>query len=133
MDVADITQLALPKTIGPAQHAVLDYGVAATFFAMGARYRGRNNAAAALAFINGGMVLGMSLFTDYPGGVWRRISFKTHGILDGVQAALAGLGPLFFGFAGEPEAKAFYAQATSEVGVIAMTDWSANTDMASLS
>jgi hypothetical protein len=29
------------------------------------------------------------------------------------------------GFAAEPEAKAFYGQAVSEVGVIAATDWHA--------
>jgi hypothetical protein len=87
------------------------------------RYRRRNPAAATLAFLNGGMVLGMSLLTDYPGGVWRTISFKTHGTLDVVQAALAGLGPLLFGIQDTPEATAFYGQALSEVGVIATTDW----------
>lgn len=123
MDINDM--IPVPKTISPAQHAVLDYGVAATFFSMGMKYKGRNNAAAALAFINGGMVLGMSMATDYPGGVWKRISFKTHGVLDAVQAALAGLGPVLFGFASTAEAKPFYAQAVSEVGVIAATDWNA--------
>src|SRR4051794_195077 len=96
----EMTLTRSTKVISPTQHAVLDYSVAATFFGLGLKYRGENNAAAALAFINGGMVLGLSLFTDYPGGVWRRISFKTHGMLDGVQAALAGLGPVLFGFGG---------------------------------
>ncbi len=86
-------------------------------------YRDRNRRASALAFINGAMVLGMSLLTNYPGGIWRKISFRTHGKLDVVQAALAGLGPLFFGFAEAPEARTFHMQALSEVGVIAMTDW----------
>jgi hypothetical protein len=57
-------QIAVSKTISPAQHAVLDYGVAATFFALGMRYRNRNPAASALAFANGGMVLGMSMLTN---------------------------------------------------------------------
>jgi hypothetical protein len=124
MDITD--QIAIPgmsRMIGPAQHAVLDYGVAATYFALGARYLRRNRAAATLAFLNGAMVLGMSLCTDYPGGVWRKISFRTHGALDVGQAALAGLGPVLFGFAGSPEAKTFYAQAVSEAGVVAATDW----------
>ena len=30
-----------------------------------------------------------------------------------------------FGFAGDPEARYFYEQALSEVGVIAATDWDA--------
>jgi hypothetical protein len=120
-----ISDIGRARPIGPTQHAMLDYGVAGTFFMLGFRYKGQNNAASALAFINGAMVLGVSLFTNYPGGVWRRISFKTHGVLDGVQAALAGLGPVLFGFADEPEARTFYAQASSEVGVIAMTNWDA--------
>ncbi len=123
-------QLTISKTISPAQHAVLDYGVAATFLTLGMRYRGRNNAASALAFINGGMVLGMSLMTNYPGGLWPKISFKTHGTMDVVQGLLAGFGPVLFGFANEPEAKAFYTQAASEAGVVAMTDWNAPTSIA---
>jgi len=121
MDINEM--IPVPKTISPAKHAMLDYGVAATFLSMGFRFKGRNNAAAALAFINGGMVLGMSMATDYPGGVWKKISFQTHGVLDIVQAALAGFGPLLFGFAVSGDAKPFYAQAASEVGVIAATDW----------
>jgi hypothetical protein len=124
MAIADqIAIPGVPRVIGPAQHAVLDYAVAASFFALGATYLDRNRAAATLAFINGGMVLGMSMLTDYPGGIWRRISFKTHGTLDVVQGALAAIGPVLFGFGNRPEARAFYTQAVSEAGVIAATDW----------
>ncbi len=118
-------QISVSKAIDPARHAMLDYGVASMFFALGMRYRNRNRAASTLAFINGGLVLGMSLLTDYPGGVWPAISFKTHGMMDVGQAALAGMGPVLFGFADEPEARTFWAQAASEVGVIASTDWNA--------
>jgi hypothetical protein len=123
--MALVDAIPTSKTISPAKHALLDYGVVATFMGMGFRFRGRNNAAAALAFINAGMVLGVSLTTDYPGGVWKKISFKTHGMMDVIQAALAGVGPILFGFSRTPEAKPFYAQAASEVGVIAATDWNA--------
>ena len=116
---------ALTKVISPAQHAVLDYGVAATFFAFGFAVSARHRPAAALAFRNGAMVLGMSLLTDYPGGVFRTLSFHAHRTGDIVQAALAGLGPILFGFAGDPEAKYFYGQAASEAAVIAATDWDA--------
>jgi len=132
--MASLDQIPTAKTISPARHAVLDYGIAATFIGMGMRFRGRNNAAAALAFINAGMVLGVSLTTDYPGGVWKKISFKTHGMLDVLQAALAGIGPILFGFSRQPEAKPFYTQAASEVGVIVATDWNAGTqDMTAMS
>jgi len=115
----------LSKTISPAQHAVLDYGVAAAFFGFGFSVRSRRKSAAALAFINGAMVLGMSLFTNYPGGVFRKLSFRTHRSGDIGQAILAGVGPLLFGFGTAPEAKYFYSQAASEAGVIAATDWNA--------
>ena len=113
------------RPISPAQHAVLDYGVAATFFAAGATMMSRNRAAATLAFVNGGMVLGMSLLTNYPGGLWRMLSFKTHRTGDIIQGALAGFGPLLFGFAQTPEARFFYGQALSEAAVVAATDWDA--------
>jgi hypothetical protein len=115
----------LTKTISPGQHAVLDYGVAAAFLAYGFKVRSRNRAASTLAFINGAAVLGMSLMTDYPGGVFRTLSFRTHRTGDIAQAALAGIGPVLLGFGNEPEAKYFYGQAASEVGVIAATDWDA--------
>jgi hypothetical protein len=123
--VDQISMEQVPKVIDPARHAVLDYGVAATFFALGLKYRDTHRPASALAFLNGAMVLGMSLFTDYPGGIWRKISFPMHGALDVMQASVAGLGPIVMGFAGDEEARAFYGQAVSEVGVIAATDWHA--------
>jgi hypothetical protein len=112
-----------PKVISPKMHAVLDYGVAGTFIAQGIRFASHHRRAAALAFINGAMILAVSMLTDYPGGLWKKISFKGHGIADAGQAALAGLGPVLMGFGGDPEAKFFYGQAASEAGVIAATDW----------
>jgi hypothetical protein len=114
-----------PSTISPAQHAVLDYGVVATYFSLGFKLLNQNRAAATLAFLNAGMVLGMSVMTDYPGGLFRTLSFRAHRTGDILQAGLAALGPVLLGFAGEPEAKYFYGQAVSEVGVIAATDWDA--------
>ena len=121
LDIAD-TKSSI-AVISPGQHAMLDYGVAAAFFTFGFAVRSRHRPAAALAFANGAMVLGMALLTDYPGGVFRTLSFRGHRIGDIVQGALAGLGPLLFGFGQDPEAKYFYGQAVSEAGVIAATDW----------
>jgi len=53
------------------------------------------------------------------------MSFHAHRTGDIVQAVLAGVGPMLFGFGSEPEAKYFYGQAMSEIGVIAATDWDA--------
>ena len=47
--------------ISPAQHAVLDYGVAAMFLTLGFSVLSRHRPAAALAFINGAMIGGFAL------------------------------------------------------------------------
>ena len=130
MDQANVTSATqnlpqIPKMISPGAHAVLDYGVASTYFTLYSRMRNRHSPAAKLALINGCMVLGLALLTNYPGGVFKTLSFKTHRTMDWMQAGLAGFGPLLFGFADEPEAAPFYTQAASEVGVIAATDWDA--------
>jgi hypothetical protein len=127
MQVMPTPATRIPAIIGPTEHAVLDYMVAATFFTLGAIFGRRHRRAAMLAFTNGAMVLGMSLLTDYPGGVYKALSFRAHRTGDIAQAALAGLGPVLLGFAGDPEAAYFYGQAASEAGVIAATDWDAVT------
>src|SRR5205823_7567942 len=85
---------AIPKPINPTVHAILDYSTAAYFFGVAAGLWRRNRAGAIGALVNGGAVLGLSLMTDYPGGVWKRISFPTHAKVDGVQAAMAAVVPL---------------------------------------
>jgi hypothetical protein len=115
-----------PKPISPQVHRWLDVAVTSAFAIMGGIFvsRGRGRAATA-AFINAGMVAGVSMFTDYDGDGVKPISFKTHGFMDIVQSATAATAPLMFGFAGRREATFFYSQAGSEVGVVAMTDWDA--------
>lgn len=116
-------QLSMSRPINPSQHAMLDYGVALSFFALVLRFRHRNRAASVLAFLNGALVLGTSVLTDYPGGLWPTLSFKTHRMMDIGQAALAGSGPLLFGFAHTAEARVFYLYGASEGLVVAATDW----------
>jgi hypothetical protein len=123
-DIADRLPAAR-KAISPGQHAVLDYGVASFYLGLAAKYRDQHRAASGLALTNGLMVLGLAMMTDYPGGVFRTLSFKMHRTMDWIQAGVAGFGPVLLGFAGDPEARPFYSQAMSEVGVIAATDWDA--------
>jgi len=115
-----------PKYISPRVHRWLDVAVTGYFVGLGIWFavRGKGRAATA-AFVNGGMVAGVSALTDYEGTGRKPISFKMHGTLDAVQATTAALAPVLHGFAGKAEAKYFYAQAGNEVGVIAMTDWDA--------
>lgn len=116
----------VPKYISPRVHSWLDFAVSTYFIGLGVwfAFRGRGRAATA-AFVNGAMVAGISMLTDYDGDGRRPISFKMHGTLDAVQATMAGLDPLMHGFANEPEAKYFWGQAANEVAVIATTDWDA--------
>src|SRR6185312_11614667 len=115
-----------PKPISPQVHRWLDVAVTSAFAIAGGIFvsRGHRRAATA-AFINAGMVAGVSMFTDYDGDGKKPISFRLHGFLDIVQATTAATAPLMMGFAGEPAAAVFYGQAGSEVGVVAMTDWDA--------
>jgi len=114
----------MPKMISPGIHRWLDVAVSGYFLGLGTWFalRGKGGAAIA-AFINGGMVAGVSMFTDYEGTGEKPINFKLHGTLDAVQATTAALGPVLHGFAGEPEAAYFYGQAANELAVIATTDW----------
>ena len=133
MDKVDIDEATVPdafrnvpKYITPKVHAWLDFAVTTYFLGLGVWFaiRGKGRAATA-AFINGGMVAGVSMMTDYDGDEVKPINFKMHGTLDAVQATTAALAPLLHGFADEPEAKYFWIQAANEVGVIATTDWDA--------
>lgn len=125
MRTADVTDLtaSVPKVIDPSAHAIADYLTAGTFIALGFGLLNRNRRAAGLAFGNGIAVLGLSLMTDYPGGVFRTVSFKTHGAIDALQAGMTAMGPAVLGFSGTPEAKMFHALAAVEAAVVAATDW----------
>jgi hypothetical protein len=114
----------VPKLISPRLHAWLDVAVTGYFVAIGTvfGFQGKKRAATA-AFVNAGMVAGVSAFTDYEGTGKKPINFKLHGTLDAVQATTAALGPLLHGFADEPESAFFYGQAGNELAVISTTDW----------
>ena len=111
------------RPIDARAHAVLDYATAGLCFAMAFALRHRNRTAARFAGANGAAVMLLSLLTDYPGGAVRRIGFRTHGLMDAVQAAVTAAGPAILGFAGRAESAVFYAQAAAEAAVIAATDW----------
>jgi hypothetical protein len=113
-----------PKFISPRVHRWLDVAVTGYFLGLGAWFASRGKGGAATsAFVNAGMVAGVSLLTDYEGTGEKPISFKLHGTFDAIQAASAALGPVIHGFAGERDALFFYGQALNEIGVIAATDW----------
>jgi hypothetical protein len=114
----------VPKVIDASTHAIIDYVTAASFFGLGAYLHGRHPRAAALAYANGTAVLGLAVLTNYPGGVFRSVSFRTHGWVDMLLAGMTAAGPAMLGFADEPIAQVFLGQAAFETGVVAATDWS---------
>ena len=122
IQLAQITQ-GMPKVIDQRTHAVLDYTTAATLIGVGLKLRNQHRRASTFALVNAVTVLMASAFTDYPGGVFKKLSFQAHGVLDVVQASMMALGPALLGFGGDKEAQLFYAQAAMEAGVVAATDW----------
>jgi hypothetical protein len=127
-ELSNVTRI-VPKVIDPPTHAVMDYLAAGTFIAMGFAMRDRHAKASQLAFINGLAVLGVSMLTDYPGGLFRTISYRTHGTIDTLQAGIMALGPVLMGFAGDPEAQMFHGGAAVEAAIVAATDWDATDRM----
>jgi hypothetical protein len=116
---------ALPKLIDGNTHALLDALTVSGFFMLAGHFWGRHNRAAATALINGVAVMGVSMFTDYPGGQRGPISFETHGKVDIMQAGMAAGLPTLLGFGSEAAAAPFRMQAVVESFVIGMTDWEA--------
>jgi hypothetical protein len=123
--VVDQTQ-KLPKTIDPATHSVLDYLTVSYFMLLAGMFWGSNRRAAVGALINGGMVLGLSMLTDYTGGL-KRISFRNHGKGDIMQMLTAAGIPNVLGFSNEAAALPFRLQALNEAIVIAATDFDSET------
>ena len=112
-----------PKKINRRQHAVLDYLVTASYLVMAAGYWGKHKRAAFTALVNAGMVLGVTLNTNYEGGVNPVFSFKGHGEMDLLQAGTAAFLPFLLGFGSDAAAIPFHLQAASELAVVNMTDW----------
>jgi hypothetical protein len=128
MDMADLfsrfNQVTKPvKVIDRNTHAVLDYLTASYFLLAGGLLWNRTRRAGIAAAINGFFVLGMSLFTDYSGSARGLISFRTHGKLDVLQAAMAASMPTVMGFADSASSVLFRGQALNEALVITLTDW----------
>jgi hypothetical protein len=113
----------LPKVISAKKHAIIDYAHAGTNFLVGALMLRRDRRAATGAFVLGASVLANALMTDYPLGVFRLYSFKTHGALDyGVASASEAMPRLMKMDSGG--AKAFFRiQGAAETAIAGMTNY----------
>ncbi len=113
----------MPKVITPKAHAVIDYAVAGTFFLMAAVYWRRNKRAAIGSIFCGTATAANSVITDYPGGLYKILSYKSHGRIDAVLAGVTGSAPRVLGFSDQPEARSFGIQALAETSVTALTNF----------
>lgn len=113
----------MPKVINPTVHAIIDYGMAATFFTMAAIFWRRNKRAAISSLVCGGAETVTALLTDYPGGVTDAISFETHGRIDFGMSGLISSMPNLMRFADENESTFFRMQGISMAAVTGLTDF----------
>lgn len=113
-----------PKIISARNHAIIDYVSAGVHFAAAAVFWKRNRRAAAGALALGGAVLANSLMTDCPLGVFRRYSFKVHGLVDyGIAAVTSAMPEIVGNRRSAAPSRFFRVQGIREVGVAAITDY----------
>ena len=121
-----LTQLAtkpLPKFISPGMHAAIDWSTAAGFVAAGALLWRKNKRASIASYLCADLIGTLIFLTDCPGGVWKKISFETHGKIDpGVSALVASL-PDMLGFGKESEARLFQGMGIGIAAVGSLTDF----------
>jgi hypothetical protein len=108
--LAKIVAKPIPRMITPKAHAQIDYVSVGLFLGTAAWVWRRNRHAALASLICGGAELAVMLFTDYPGGVKKFISFRTHREMDYGLAAIVASMPESLAFKGDDETKFFRVQ-----------------------
>lgn len=109
--VTNILTKALPKVLSSKEHAAADYCISGAFLLMGGLFWQRNKRAAIGSLACGTTLLGISLLTDYPGGIRNTIALPTHARIDLGVAAMVATMPEFLEFRDEPEERFFLLQA----------------------
>ena len=121
--LAELATKPLPKVISPGMHAAIDWGTAAAFLTAGALLWGKNKRASWASYLCADLIGALILLTDCPGGVWKKISFETHGKVDpGVSALVSSL-PNLLGFSDEREAKLFQGMGIGLAVVRSLTNF----------
>jgi len=113
----------MPKVINPTTHAVLDYVIAGSFLFNAYRQWNRHRRAAAGSLICGAATLANALVTDYPGGAYKLISYRSHGRNDSAIAGFAASAPRLLGFADEKEQRFFSIEALTGTVIVGLTDF----------
>jgi hypothetical protein len=97
----------LPKAVSPEAHAIIDWVTFGTFFTAGALLWNKNKRASLAAYLCADIVGSLVFLTDVRGGVWKKLSFETHGRIDPGLAGLAASLPSMLAFEGEKESRFF--------------------------
>lgn len=108
--LAKLVAKPIPRVVTPRMHRVFDCISVGVFLGSAAWFWGRNRRAALGSLICGATELTVMLLTDYPGGVKKVISFRTHREMDYALAAMAATMPESLAFKGKNEAKLFRLQ-----------------------
>jgi hypothetical protein len=100
----------IPRIISPKGHAIIDYATIGSFLLSAAFFWRRSKRVSLGALICAGAELAVSMMTDYPAGLRKVISFRTHGEIDLGLAAMTATMPEFLAFKDDSERKVFLAQ-----------------------
>ncbi len=111
----------LPRMISPKTHAIVDYASVGAFLGAAVWFWSRSKRASLASLVCGAAQLGLSLLTDYPGGVKKVISFRAHREIDFGLAAMSATMPEFLAFNDESEKKFFQAQGAMITATTQMT------------
>ena len=112
-----------PKMMGARGHAITDYVLLGLTVAAATAFFRKNRAAGTAALVAAAHGATITSITDFPGGIWKRISFQTHGQIDLASTAAVAMMPMLMGFSNRPEAKFFYGKALAMTASSALTDF----------
>lgn len=96
------------KKLNPKIHGVIDYLTAGLFLAAPNIFKFADPRASALTRGTGAACAAMSLATDYPCGVLKKIPFRVHGTIELLTSVFLGLAPKLFGFGDDRAASRFF-------------------------
>ena len=119
--------LPTAKVLKPLPHAVMGYAWAGTMIAAPWLFGfSRNRKATTNAVVSGLGILGLSLFTRYPLGAVRAISFPVHGVIETAAGAMTATAPWLMGFSRNRKATLTHVlSGLGTLAIVALTDYQA--------
>ena len=114
------------KVLKPLPHAIMDYAWAGLMMASPWLFGfSKNRVATAHAVASGGAIIGLSLMTRYPLGVFKYIPFPVHGVIETVAGATTATAPWLMGFADDRARTTHVLSGLATFAVVALTDYQA--------